>query len=220
MQNSAEIRWFWRGPVLDEIEQWFRSASFPPGGGKLRRDVYLADSGQVELGIKQRNGTDGVEVKELVGRFPNPLRIGTLLGHGELWTKWSSPSLKLDGLITQTVIKTRWLRKFEVTSGNVREIELGEDEKPRNGEEKLPEQGCNLEYTNVSLAHGGQAWSTIGFESFGDYFSVETNLRLTLEHVENRSLPTFPARRGAQLSGLARSAAEIARGWRQLICPE
>ena len=198
MQNSAEIRWFWRSPVPDGLEEWFRSGAFPPGGGRLRKDVYLADPGQLELGIKQRDGTDAAEVKGFVARFLTPIRIGTLSGHAELWTKWSSPSLRLDGFTTQTVIKTRWLRMFEVTSGVVREIELGEDEKPRNAEEKLPEQGCNLEYTNVSLAHGGQPWSTVGLESFGDYALVETNLRLTLHYLGSRPLPTF--RTGEELS--------------------
>jgi hypothetical protein len=198
MQNSAEIRWFWPSPLLEGVESWFRSAPFAPGGGKPRLDVYLVDPAQLELGIKKRGDKGGIEVKGLVGRFSSAFRIGTLVARGDLWTKWNSPALKLDGLMTQNANKIRWLRKFVVTDASVREIQLREDETPLNREERLPEQGCNLELTKVSLIKGGPEWSTIGFESFGDYISVEAVLRRTLEHLAKAALPTFSA--GEELS--------------------
>ena len=190
MQNSAEIRWFWHGPATG-IESWFRSGRFPPGGGKVRVDEYLVDPDQIELGIKKRGDNVGIEVKGLVARLASRFEIGTLIANVELWTKWSSPSLRLDGLSTMSINKIRWLRTFDVTGANVREIQLGQDEKPLNPEERIPEQGCNLELTKVSLTDNGPEWTTVGFESFGYYALVEDALRRTVEHLNSGVLPAF-----------------------------
>jgi hypothetical protein len=190
MQNSAEIRWFWHDATTG-IESWFRSGTFPPGGGKVRVDDYLVDPRQIELGIKKRGDNVGIEVKGLVARLASRFQIGTLVANGELWTKWSSPSLRLDGLSTMSINKIRWLRKFEVTGANVREIQLGQDEEPLNPEEKIPEQGCNLELTKVSLTDNGPEWTTVGFESFGCHTVVEDILQRTIEHLKSGVLPAF-----------------------------
>jgi hypothetical protein len=141
MQNSAEIRWFWHSPMHDGVESWFRESPFLPGGGKLRSDVYLVDPEQLELGIKKRGNTDGIEIKGLVGRFRDSFQIGSLVARGELWTKWNSPTLSIDHMNTQTTYKIRWLRKFEVTDSIVREIELGENERPLDPNEKVSVRG-------------------------------------------------------------------------------
>jgi hypothetical protein len=187
MQSSAEIRFFWRCPFPPTIDSWFRSGPFPPGGGRRepRVDVYLADPYQRELGIKKRDqkpGVEdkGVEVKGLVALIIDPIKIGTTKAHGELWTKWTTNSLQLDQFANVKVYKTRWLRKFEIKNGLVREIRLGEDEKPLSKDDKLPEQGCNLEFTEVSLAQRGTRWSTLAFESFGPHSAIEANLRMVL----------------------------------------
>ena len=197
MQNSAEIRWFWHDATTG-IESWFRSGTFPPGGGKVRVDDYLVDPGQIELGIKKRGDNVGIEVKGLVARLASRFQIGTLVANVELWTKWSSPSLRLDGLSTMSINKIRWLRKFEVTGASVREIQLGPDEKPLNPEDKIPEHGCNLELTKVSLTNNGPEWTTVGFESFGYYALVEDILQRTIEHLKSGVLPAFGS--GEELS--------------------
>ena len=161
-------------------------------------DDYLVDPDQIELGIKKRGDNAGIEVKGLVARLASRFEIGTLVANVELWTKWSSPSLRLDGLSTMSINKVRWLRKFEVADGNVREIQLGQDEKPLNPEEKIPEQGCNLELTKVSLTDNAPEWTTIGFESFGYYGFVEDALQRTIEHLKSGFLPAFGS--GEELS--------------------
>lgn len=190
MQNSAEIRWFWPGLPTGKVESWFRSGEFPPSV-KSRKDVYLVDSRQCEIGIKKRGEKEGIEIKGLVAKIPVPIKFGTVEADGELWTKWTIDSLPLDTFTCVTVYKTRWLRKFEITD-IVREIELGNDEKPLDPKVVLPDQGCNLEFTEISLAEDGPRSSTIGFEAFGSYKLVETNLRRTLQHLEGSGVvPEF-----------------------------
>lgn len=200
MQNSAEIRWFWSSPV-DGIDSWFHSGPFRPGGGEPRQDDYLVDPRQVELGIKKRGKKKdgpGIEVKGLVGRLSSNFELGTLVGQGELWTKWSTAALTLDGMTTVPTHKVRLLRKFAVTVEAVREIQLDEKENPSDPGDPLPKEGCNLEFTKVSLDDTGPEWWTIGFEAFGSFDSVEKVLRRTCEHLAAGPLPSFVA--GAELS--------------------
>jgi hypothetical protein len=184
MQNSAEIRWFWSSPPAKSIELWFRlGGGCTPGGGKEREDVYLIDPGQRELGIKERGGKAGVEVKGMVAQIAHPIKVGTFAARGELWTKWTTEALQLKTCAHVTAYKRRWLRKFAIKEGNVREMKLNEDEKPADPGEQLPDQGCNLEFTEVSLAKGGQRLITMGFESFGPHGLVEAHLRRTIDHL-------------------------------------
>ena len=134
MQNSAEIRWFWPGPLPETIESWFYSGAFPPGGGSPppRLDEYLLDPSQLELGLKKRGLKKGIEIKGLVTTVAQPIQIGPFTGRIQVWTKWTSESLRLDGMATVKTYKTRWLRKFDITDVHVREIQLGVDERPIN----------------------------------------------------------------------------------------
>ena len=64
---SAELRWFFKGPPPAALDSWFRSGHIPPGGGEIRRDEYLRDPKQQQLGVKKRGRNPGVEIKGLVG---------------------------------------------------------------------------------------------------------------------------------------------------------
>lgn len=190
MQNSAELRWFWPGTLPEEIMTWFRSGKFLPSM-KAREDRYLADSRQVEIGIKKRGDKKGIEIKGLVARIPVPIKFGTLEAHGELWTKWTIDSLQLDTFPYIPVYKNRYLRKFEITDTCVCEIELGNDETPLDQDVRIDE-GCNFEFTEVSLSEDGPRSSTIGFEAFGSPESVEANLLRTLHYlVGSTGIPEF-----------------------------
>jgi hypothetical protein len=189
MQNSAEIRFFWGGASAGEIEDWIRSGRFPPGGGSSREDTYLADPRQAELGIKKRGKKPGIEIKGLVGNIQEPLKLGGLTTHGQLWTKWTTEALELSAFTCVTVHKVRWLRKFSVENGIVEEIQLTENEQPLDPLIELPIEGCNLEFTEIYLPAGNRAASTLGLESFGPYPSVEANLRHTLAFLEESNVP-------------------------------
>lgn len=198
MYLTAEMRWFWRSSAPPKLEAWFYSVE--PGGGGERVDVYLLDPTQSEVGIKSReafakeNAEDGVEIKCLVARL-HPIPSGPLAGRVELWTKCSSRVLRLDGLPTVSVAKTRWLRKFAVATGVVSEIELGPDEKPKIG--KLPDVGCNVELTRLHIATDPEEWWSFGLEAFGPFAVVESCLG---EAVDFLATKVPPVRSGHELS--------------------
>lgn len=193
MQLSAEIRWFWPERPPSGLKDWFVNASgdvFAAGGGKPgREDEYLRDPKQVELGIKRRGGgkISGIEVKGLVECLGD-LAAGPFAGPIELWTKWVSEPLKIDGAPTIRIKKQRWLRKFDAGGSLPKEIELNADEKPvKDGE--LPTRGCNVELTYVQIADQGGDWWTLGFEAFGTIATVEADLRAVAAALNQRQPP-------------------------------
>ena len=178
MLLSAEIRQFWPRECPDAIVTWFRSGPMPPGGGNAREDEYLHEPGQTELGLKRRGGKRGVEAKGLVAILPPAGDAQPFMDPIEIWCKWESPTLTLDGLPIVRVRKLRWLRKFDTSGEDAVEIPLAEDETP--ADHRLPPRlGCNVELTKVEL-RARQVWWTLGFEAFGDLSSVEHSLRGTL----------------------------------------
>jgi hypothetical protein len=186
---SAELRWFWEGTAPQRLSRWFAESGCPPGGGEAREDVYLLDPRQVELGLKQRARKGGVEIKGLVRRAEQRLAAGPFAGHIEIWSKWTSQALELDGLPTIVVRKVRRLRTLDTGSAHVSEIALGADECPLQG--PLPDEGCNVELTEVSLAGRLGSWTTLGLESFGSLGSVEVNLDRAVGHLLGTGVPEF-----------------------------
>jgi hypothetical protein len=193
---SAELRWFWEGSAPPGLERWFCGSTCPPGGGKPREDVYLLDREQAELGLKRRGGKGGVEIKGLVRRVEPPLTAGPLAGRVEIWSKWTSEALELDGMPTVVVRKVRRLRKLDTRSAHVSEIALGADETPLQG--GMPEEGCNVELTEVSIPGRPGTWTTLGLESFGSFQQVEVNLDRAVGHLLGTDAPEFP--RGTEQS--------------------
>ena len=192
MQVSAEIRWFWRGESPDGLRDWFCGAHAHrcgAGGGESRRDVYLRDASQVELGVKYRGKKKGVEVKGLVTNGAGDLDVSPFVGGIEIWAKWTSESLGLPDDHTLTTDKQRWLRKFDTGDSRPREIELGGDEMPLNRESGLPARGCNVELTRVTLLDTGEIWWTLGFESFGSFPAVVEDLRVVAKELASRKPP-------------------------------
>jgi hypothetical protein len=209
MLVSAEIRWFWHDAAVPGIESWFCAGPYRPGGGPPPRvDEYLWDPGQVELGLKKRGEKPGIEVKGLIATVGQTVQIGSINGHIQVWTKWTSESLRLDSMAVVKTYKVRLLRKFDIVGGSFRELPLDKFEKLVNKNEDLPVEGCNVELTTVSLKENGPKWWTLGFEAFGTLNSVEQNLRKTVAHFVGSSLPdlqggaeqSYPAWLSARLS--------------------
>jgi hypothetical protein len=198
MLISAELRWFWEGDCPDDVSQWFHRARPEPGGGETRQDVYLlasddprqdqsAASDRVRIGIKKRGEKPGVEIKGLVsivkGSGTKPFGDDV-----QLWCKWTFiGDLNFQKVITTH--KTRWLRKFDTGGKSVTEIPLGPDEKPLNGA-KLPDQGCNLELTRVTVDRSRREWWTLGFEAFGQIDSAQKNLAQATAFATSASSPS------------------------------
>jgi hypothetical protein len=175
VQVSAESRWFWRLSAPNGWLDWFCQADFhgfPAGGGKERRDNYLRDANQTELGIKLRGGKPGIEVKGLVSRVSGGLLTEPFIGPIELWTKWTSGALELNPASTIVTEKIRWIRKFDTQSGSPRELQVDEEEIG----EPFPDRGCNMDFTRLILPDG-ELWWTLGFEAFGKLDDLEDSLR-------------------------------------------
>ena len=100
------------------------------GGGGKRTDKYLVDADQLELGIKQREGKPGYEVKGLVTVVWGTLSREPLAGRIELWTKWTSKPLVIDEKALVPITKIRWLRKFDTKGVDPAEVPLNEKEEP------------------------------------------------------------------------------------------
>jgi hypothetical protein len=189
MLLSAEVRWFWEGRI-PELTLWFGSGPFAPGGGEVRMDTYVADPAQLELGVKSRGNKPGLELKVLVSERQSR-GIGKLLSPTQIWTKVSSTVLTLNGLPAMATHKRRWLRKFDTGGATVTEIELGEDERPKAG--GLPDDGCNVELTEVWLEDPVRVWTTLGFEAFGSFDRVERSLAATLTQMSAVAMPGIAA---------------------------
>ena len=131
----------------------------------------FVDPGQLQLGIKKRDGRKGVEVKGLVAiRETSPAPFA---GRPQIWCKWTSEGLTIDHLPRVAVHKTRWLRKYDTSGGGVAEVELDTRERPRDSPHRLLERGCQLELVALRLEDDGGAWWSLGFEAFGEIATVE-----------------------------------------------
>jgi len=193
MYLSAEIRWFWRTEMPADVWSWFCSANSDQcaaGGGGVRLDEYLIDLTQAQLGIKRRGGQAGAEVKGLVTTLGPDLDANPLVGPIEIWAKWNSSSLRLDGNDTIAIEKRRWLRQFDTAHSTPREIELNIAERAPDGPGQL-ERGCTVEMTLLGLPTGAKWW-TFGFESFGALETVEPDLRTVTRMWARRKPPLLP----------------------------
>jgi hypothetical protein len=192
MLPTAEVRWFYKGDIPETTLQRFRSEELSQDKGAVeeRKDLYLYLPGVDSLGIKLRgtntpreNSADQLEIKrrQLEGRVVS--FIPGVTGHLECWSKWvfrgesSSPQLSTILMAKDeawvSVGKVRYLCKYKVT-GEKRVLAV-----PRN---EWPDNGCNVELTEV-IAPGGQGWWTLGLEAFGEAdVTIEDNLRLTANY--------------------------------------
>ena len=197
VQLSAEVRWFAAGPVPTALDAWFAEAPFGVGGGVERSDLYLAGERGDELGLKQRDGRPGVEVKALVDPAATTLSVAGTVARVQLWTKCRSDVLVLRHLPTVTLCKRRSVRKLDTSGARVCEAALGAGasrEEPLDG--RWPAVGCNVELTRVRV--GERTFCSLGAEAFALGRGSESlvvmidALRRTFAHLEaKRPLPSL-----------------------------
>jgi hypothetical protein len=197
MLVSAEVRWFKRGDPGEALRRCFDTPGC--GGGRERVDIYSVDRSSDELGIKQREGRPGVEVKALVHPAVGCWRLGPCSGALQLWTRSTSRVLTLPAETTRTTRKTRVVRIFEPSAPGMRELELGGGpfrEDPVN--EGRPALGCHVELARVDI--DGEQWSTFAVQSFAEdagriaMADVSGCLRPMFEYLSERDV-------GSQLGG-------------------
>ena len=83
---SAEMRWFWNGKCPKPVHDWFFRTGSSPGGGHPRIDKYLLQPHEREIGLKERGGNPGLEIKGLVGTVKDPA-LAALTSDIEIWCK-------------------------------------------------------------------------------------------------------------------------------------
>jgi hypothetical protein len=211
MLVSAEARWFWREAPPDGLERWFTQRPLAAGGGKPRLDEYLLDPGQQELGTKkrgdpsQRTDRDGVEVKGLVETracLPAPFAA-----HVQIWAKWKSSALRIEGLPHIRVCKTRRLRKFDTSGLAPYELALDADEKLVDRSATLPAIGCHMELVSLEVGDQRARWGTFAFEAFGPLDTVAGSLARTIQYLQPLDAAALSG--GLELSYPAWLSAEI-----------
>jgi hypothetical protein len=173
------MRWFFQGQTPDRVLNWFNGGAFVPKAEDPKSDFYLALPQTEDLGIKLRAGKH-IEMKR---RSASPVEVEIWkngAGYMEEWRKWSfpidltqsSPDVSQPAGSWTEVKKHRWLRKFSVVDGQLREVDP----------ESFPDEGCNLELAEVTVANN--RWWTLCIGAFGHLDTVDGNLRLTLTHVQ------------------------------------
>lgn len=188
--TSAEVRWFFEGPVPDDIEQWFCR------GGLLskaepREDHYLAFPASLGLNVKLREGR--LEIKSLVKALGVRDFAADVSGNVEMWEKriaGDAAVKEFEKLRSNTshlwiaVKKERTLRTFSLDSDSIQEVQAGK---------VFLSNGCNVELTRITV-NGSEYWS-FGFEAFGNSSRVEESLMKVVAHVlsgAHRPHDTFP----------------------------
>ena len=179
MYPTAEVRWFYPGPIPPQVATWFNHESVTLKREPVRVDRYLRPSGFGDVNVKLREGR--IEVKRRVGES-NRIRFHPrVTGVVERWRKWSFEltqqgtadnwaSLPVSSWIP--VRKNRSLRTYEVTDGEVLVARSALE---------APADGCELELTRIVAFE--QVWWTLAFEAFGDEDTLRDNLRLVATHV-------------------------------------
>ena len=184
MRLTAEIRWFWAGAPPAAFQEWFTSAgpnSPAVADSQARTDEYLRENAQCTLGIKKRGGQAGVEIKGLIAPGKTILELAGCTAPVELWAKWSSRTLNIDGGALIRVQKRRWMRKFRVGSGQAAEC---------TGSDQTRTSGCDAELTLIEVK--GSAWWTFGFEAFGELERIQDDLAATVALLASRDPPRLP----------------------------
>jgi hypothetical protein len=131
---------------------------------KSRTDHYLVFPGSNSVGLKVRDGRK-LQVKARV-REPEPFSLpgGAVSGRLDSWVKWSHDDgdvadriagLRFGNPLWVSVIKDRWLRRFQLDDGQLNEVEA----------DSRPDRGCKIELTRVAPPNA--LWWSLAFESFG-----------------------------------------------------
>lgn len=155
--HTSEIRWFARGPLPPDVEDWFTRGR-TTGGVERRVDAYQLYSIS-DIGVKRRHrATLEVKVRRALGAS---LNLGDgLEGRVEEWSRWEPGEA---GGIWQSpgkgwvgVRKVIYIRSFMPTD---REVML-----PAVHTNRL-HPGCDIEIAEVN-ADGADTW-TLALKAFG-----------------------------------------------------
>ncbi|HZC68071.1 MAG TPA: hypothetical protein VE201_05575 [Nitrospirales bacterium] len=188
MLTTAEVRWFFEGPIPDEIEQWFCRSNLALNAGP-REDHYLLFPAALGLGLKLREGR--LEIKLLVESLGVRTFTADVAGTVQVWKKeaYGEPAVKeFERLRTSAphlwiaVRKERTLRKFSLDGTTIVEVPA---------DKLFLRDGCNAELTKVTV--DGSAYWSFNFEAYGNLTKVEDHLQQVVVHIlkDERRLRLF-----------------------------
>ncbi len=171
MLTSAEVRWFFEGPIPADIEKWFGREGLTHHAAP-REDHYLVFPAALGLGLKLREGR--LEVKPLIKVLGVRNFAADATGNVQVWEKWSDGDaavMEFERLrascpdLWVTVVKERTLRKFSPGCDSLGEVDAGT---------VFLSEGCNAELTKITM-NGETHWS-FAFEAFGDPSRAEDHV--------------------------------------------
>lgn len=179
MRDTAEVRWFFPGPVPEPAAAWFDGLGAGPP--QTRTDHYLRPTDDA-LNLKLREGLVEVKRRGSVAPFDAPRAAGTL----ERWRKWGFRLAEHDAPAPEgewlAVTKTRRLAHYAVEDGRAR---------PHPGEAPAA-LGCDVELGRVEVE--GAVWWTVCFEAYGAPLgALPDALRRTAAAVLTPAAPPLPA---------------------------
>jgi hypothetical protein len=178
MPTTAEVRWFFEGPVPDEIERWFCRGGLALAAAP-REDHYVTFPASLGLNVKLREGR--LEIKTLVKTLGPRSFTADVAGNVQVWEKQFSEDTaftEFERLRTSAphlwvaVGKERTLRKFSLNGNSLKEVDAGQ---------VFLSEGCNVELTKIAVA-GSDHWS-LAFEAYGDPARVEGILMKAATHL-------------------------------------
>jgi hypothetical protein len=161
---TAEVRWFFRGPIPPYVEAWFRWGQGRVEQEPGREDRYLQLADIDSLGIKLRE--DRIEIKQRVGQQSLVRFHERVAGIVEHWRKWSFELAESGSALSSAAVpaaswipvrKERRLRRYRVAD---------DGDAVALSSSAPPDRGCELELTSVDVAGGpGGRWPSKPLES-------------------------------------------------------
>lgn len=190
MLTTAELRWFARGTLPEDIAHWFQQDCLgeQQSSPEEREDVYLYLPCCDYLNIKLRQ--ERLEIKWRKAELGVLCFGDRVEGKAEKWVKWTcedptnemfNPAAVVEKGLWVSVKKVRSQRQYQVL--------------PRESIKAVPvnesiDQGCTVELTQLGI--NGNAWWSFAFEAFGE----DEKLMDTLQAVASWVFKTY---RGSKL---------------------
>ena len=181
MLTTAELRWFDRGTIPDEISHWFEQDCLdddlaPP---EEREDLYLSSDGCDYLGIKLRQGRLEIKWRQTelgVVNFGDRVE-----GKAEKWGKWLCEDPTAESFQPTAVVgKKAWVGVKKVRSQRQYQVLAGESITAVPVTESI-NQGCTLELTQLYI--NGNPWWSLAFEAFSEDDCLINNLQAVASSV-------------------------------------
>jgi len=174
MFPTVETRWFYPGPVPQDVLAWYHYGERAPEAQPTRIDYYLRLPGHDDLGIKFREGR--IEIKQRAEQYGVEHLHEHVCGLVEGWRKWSFGVNDTGGGIGNTgwiaVRKARRLRRYQVT-------ETGDVAATASAE--MTPQGCHIELAELIIHN--EPWWSLAFETFGPEATLHTTFAHAARHV-------------------------------------